>query len=167
MMIRYRRSWQTAYLGIALGASLASMSTRGRAQDAGLEGVCTQSTHPCAERCPAYDTCYISDDAQVYYSVMGRRFECDGLDCDAASATLGDYCCARGEFAPGTGDDDGGGCSLKNPATERHAAGGAVSGLWLGALVVAFAGWRRVRLGGSRAPARRQSGGSDGRSVPR
>jgi hypothetical protein len=146
MMNRWMRGWQTAFLGIALGLGLASVTTPGRAQDAGLEGECTRSTHPCAERCPAYDTCYISDDAQIYYSVMGRRFDCNGLDCGAAGVTLGDYCCARGEFAPSAADDDGGGCSLSPAASQQVAAGGAGSGVWLGALVLAFAGGRLVLL---------------------
>jgi hypothetical protein len=164
MMNRWMTGWQTAFLGIALGLGLVSMSAPGRAQDAGLEGDCTRNTHPCAERCPAYDTCYISDDQQIYYSVMGRRFDCEGLDCGAAGVTLEDYCCERGEFAPSAKKGDGGGCNLVRIVPE---ADGVATEVWLGAgLVLAGIGGRRAlkrrrrsadaknrRGGGRRGPA--------------
>jgi hypothetical protein len=146
MMNRWMTGWQTAFLGIALGLGVTSTSATGRAQDGGLEGDCTRNTHPCAERCPAYDTCYISDDQQIYYSVMGRRFDCNGLDCGTAGVTLENYCCERGEFAPSAGDDDGGGCGLIRAVPEAPEAGGVASGVWLGGLVMAGIGWRRARL---------------------
>ena len=165
MMNRWMTGWQTAFLGITLGLALLSTSATGRAQDAGLEGRCTRSTHPCAERCPAYDTCYISDDEQIYYSVMGRRFDCDGLDCGAAGVTLEDYCCERGEFAPAANDDDGGGCGIVSTVPEAPGAGGVASGVWLGGLVMAGIGWRRVLLRRRRSatPDHRRIG--DGRPV--
>lgn len=90
-------------------------SGQGATPDAGEAGDCTRSPEPheCAERCPSFDTCYIEDDARLYYRVAGERFECDGLECAAASMRLGDYCCERGEYAPAR--DDGGGCWLATP----------------------------------------------------
>lgn len=122
-------------------------SGQGRAPDAGA-GECTPSREPheCAERCPSFDTCYIEDDAQLYYRVEGERFECDGLDCDAASVQLGDYCCQRGEYAPSKGGG-GGGCWLAAGASRAPSSPGERSnapGLCLAALGLLVAG-RRFR----------------------
>ena|SRR5688572_25942741 len=146
MMNRWMRGWQTAFFGIALGCGVFSSVRTSRAQDAGLEGDCTRNTHSCAQRCPTYDTCYISDDQRIYYSAPGRRFDCDGLDCAAAVASLGDYCCERGEFAPSAEkDDSGGGCGLVNVRVAPGAAG--VSPWWLGASLLVYAGRRARRRG--------------------
>jgi hypothetical protein len=163
MMNRWMKGWQTAFLGIALNLALLGTSAPGRAQDAGLEGDCTRNTHPCAERCPAYDTCYVSDDEQIYYSVMGRRFDCNGLDCAAAGVTLEDYCCERGEFAPSARDDEGGGCGLSRAAPDAPEAGGVASGVWLGGLVMAGIGGRRVLLRRRRSAAPDERRRGDGR----
>ena len=142
MMNRWMTGWQTAFLGIALACGLASWSRASRAQDAGLEGDCTRNTHSCAQRCPSYDTCYVSDDELIYYNAAGRRFDCAGLDCGAAVARLEDYCCERGEFAPSADKDDGGGCDLAG-ARGRPGSDGA-GGWWLGASLLACAGAGRA-----------------------
>lgn len=145
MMNRCMMDWQTTFLKIALTLGLVGTSAPSRAQDAGLEGDCTRNTHPCAERCPAFDTCYIGDEAQIYYNVGARRFDCDGLDCAAAGVTLEDYCCERGEFAPSAGGgDDGGGCGL-GAAPPDSAATGVTGGVALAGLALAGIGWRRNR----------------------
>lgn len=98
--------------------------------------------HECAERCPSYDTCYIASSAELYYQVGDQRFACDGLDCDAASRELGDYCCERGQFAPGSNESGGGGgCTLAD--TGRSPPTGA-AGLAL-AVVIGAARRRRPR----------------------
>jgi hypothetical protein len=83
--------------------------------DAG-PGDCTRSAEPheCAERCPSFDTCYVAaGGGRLYYRVEDHDFECEGLECSAASQALGDYCCERGEFAPDQGGGDG--CALADP----------------------------------------------------
>lgn len=112
-------------------------SAQPTAPDAGEPGDCTRSREPheCAERCPSFDTCFVAEDGQLYYRVMSERFQCAGLDCNAASVQLGDYCCERGEYAPSRGD--GGGCALTAAsAWGRASPGGRSSSPGLGALGV-------------------------------
>ncbi len=82
----------------------------------GSGDMCMPNAGPpdCTERCPRVDTCtrINGDDISLYYSVADQRFDCDGLDCRDAANTLADYCCQRGEFAPASSADDGGGCSV-------------------------------------------------------
>lgn len=138
MTKRTLTGWPDALRGIAVGLFWTQLASgQGAALDAGEPGECTPSPapHECAERCPSFDTCYIEDDAQLYYRVNGERFECDGLDCAAASTQLGDYCCQRGEYAPSRGG--GGGCALAAPAPGAPPAPGRRSGapgVCLGAL---------------------------------
>jgi hypothetical protein len=115
-------------------------SGQGATSDAGEAGDCTRSPEPheCAERCPSFDTCYIEDEAQLYYRVGSERFDCEGLDCDAASTQLGDYCCERGEYAPSRGG--GGSCWLASPVARAPAG----PGLCLAALGLLVAS-RRAR----------------------
>src|SRR5690606_21193355 len=122
MTRRISRRWRdapggsaVAVLGAVCGVALSLEVARGQetAPDAGEPGVCMPSREPheCAERCPSYDTCYIAEgDGELYYRVMNERFPCDGLDCNAASVELGDYCCRRGDYAPSRGG--GGGCAI-------------------------------------------------------
>jgi hypothetical protein len=117
MTRRTLTGWPDALLAIAVGLFWTPLASgQGAAVDAGEPGECEPSPEPhqCAERCPSFDTCYIEDEAQLYYRVEGERFQCDGLDCVAASAQLSDYCCERGEYAPSRGG--GGGCALASPA---------------------------------------------------
>jgi hypothetical protein len=112
----------------------------GRA-DAG-PGDCTPSAQPheCAERCPSFDTCFVATGGgQLYYRVDDQRFDCVGLECAMASQTLGDYCCQRGEFAPGKGGD--GGCA--QASAPRPAALP-----WLAAAALVSVGLRRRRRRG-------------------
>jgi hypothetical protein len=86
----------------------------------------------CPERCPTFDTCYLASSGDLYYRVDEQRFDCDGLDCKAATLLKDDYCCERGEFAPK--DDDDGGCALLGaPGAESSDSGG--SSTWLGVAV--------------------------------
>jgi hypothetical protein len=135
MTKRKLTGWPDALRGIAVGLFWTQLASgQGAALDAGAAGDCTRSPEPheCAERCPSFDTCYIEDDAQLYYRVERERFECDGLDCAAASIRLGDYCCQRGEYAPSRGG--GGGCALTSPVPSQRAAGSTALGACLGAL---------------------------------
>jgi hypothetical protein len=85
----------------------------------------------CPERCPTFDTCYLASSGDLYYRVDEQRFDCDGLDCNAAKLRKDDYCCQRGEFAP---DDDDGGCALPSaPGAESGDSGGSAT--WLGVAV--------------------------------
>lgn len=140
--------WQTALLGIALGvASTRVAAAQNTSVDAGEAGVCTPSPQPhdqCPERCSTYDTCYIEDELQLYYRVADERFPCDGLDCEAASVALADYCCERGEYAPSRGGGGGGCalCALGGPGSSPSGTGRG--GVWLAALGLALCG-RRAR----------------------
>jgi len=120
---------------IAVGVLWARLASA-QAPDAGDSGDCMPSREPheCAERCPSFDTCYIAEgDGRLYYRVMSERFDCDGLDCTAASTELGDYCCQRGDYAPSRGG--GGGCALAPTSTGgRSELPGVVAGASLGAL---------------------------------
>lgn len=139
--------WQTAFLGITLGLTLTQpAAAQSGAVDAGEAGQCTASLQPhdqCPERCPTYDTCYIEEELQLYYRVADERFDCNGLQCESASATLADYCCQRGEYAPSR-SGGGGGCALQagpwRPAPWDVRRGGA----WLAALALLLGG-RRLR----------------------
>jgi hypothetical protein len=148
MMDRPMTGWQTVLRGIAAALAVAhAAAAQSGTSDAGAEGSCLKSEDPaeCPDRCPTFDTCYIDDgkDGRLYYRVNGRRFDCNALECRAASASLADYCCQRGQFAP---SDDGGGCSLKGvTSTPTREADGA---LWFGALTVCLAGLLRTRRRG-------------------
>jgi hypothetical protein len=151
-------AWQTALLWIALGLGLTrAAAAQSQAPDAGEQGDCTPSreAHECADRCPSYDTCFIEEgEGQLYYEVKGERFQCDGLDCTAASVELGDYCCQRGDYAPSHGG--GGGCALSGSApTPGRALAATAAGVGL-----AFAA-ARLLGGGRRGPGgrRRKHGG--------
>ena len=105
MVTWWTKKTRAALHGIALALTLGSAAL---AQDApnsdapeqgtGPDADCMPSRQPheCPDRCPSYDTCFVSEDEQLYYRVDDQRFDCDGLDCGAASVTLGDYCCGRG-----------------------------------------------------------------------
>ena len=76
---------------------------------------CTSAAHAeCPDRCPMFATCSVGSSMgqglRLYYRVDEQRFDCAGLNCEAAVSELGDYCCERGEFAPS--DDDEGGCAV-------------------------------------------------------
>lgn len=157
MMNHRMMGWQAMLLWIAVTFTLASSAAaQNRASDAGEPGDCTRSPEPhdeCPERCPSYDTCFILDEGQLYYRVDAERFECDGLECRAASERLGDYCCRRGQFAPSENGSGGCGCRLGG-ADARPERSGAASGLpWLGMLAV-LAGRRRWPRGGPAPRAR-------------
>ncbi len=150
MTKRTLTGWPDALRGIAVALFWTQLASgQGAALDAGERGDCTPSREPheCAERCPSFETCYIEDDAQLYYRVEGERFQCDGLDCAAASIQLGDYCCQRGEYAPSRGG--GGGCALEVPVPSARPANGTrsnVAGTWLGALGLLVVVRRRARF---------------------
>jgi hypothetical protein len=137
---------------LVLSAETAAAQSEAPASDE--EGECTASRDPpeCAERCPSFDTCYIdAGEGQLYYRVNDQRFDCAGLDCREASASLGDYCCRRGEFAPSRG---GGGCSMPSEppgSMPAHGHGGGYGWLLLG---LAFAGSGLRLLRGRSAPVR-------------
>jgi hypothetical protein len=136
MTKRTLTGWPGALRGIAVGLLWTHLASgQGAALDAGEPGDCARSPEPheCAERCPSFDTCYVEDDAQLYYRVERERFECDGLDCTAASTRLGDYCCQRGEYAPSRGGGSGG-CALTSPVPSEHAARSTALGACLGVL---------------------------------
>jgi hypothetical protein len=140
MTMRTLTGWPDALRAIAVGLFWTQLASGQSAlPDAGEPGDCTPSSGPhdeCPERCPSFDTCYIEDELQLYYRVEGERFECDGLDCTAASTQLADYCCQRGEYAPSHGGG-GGGCALASPPSIEPPGVGARSsapGLCLGAL---------------------------------
>lgn len=144
MKIRWTHG-PTALRGIALVLALTSLAlAQGAPQDeeGEIEGAeCTPSRapHECSDRCPEYDTCFVSDESRLFYRAGEERFECDGLDCAAASVTLGDYCCRRGEYAPSS--SGGGGCTLGAETADVSASLGALA---LGALA-ACATWRKRR----------------------
>ena len=143
MLIR-RMEKRPALRAIALTLALASAASAQEApseDDEGAECMPSRQAHECSDRCPNYDTCFVSDDGLLYYRVGEQRFDCDGLDCSGASETLGDYCCRRGEFAPDTDDD--GGCTVAAGAPPACLGRGAVA---LGALA-ALAAWRKRRAG--------------------
>ena len=146
MTTRTLTGWPGALRGIAVGLFWTQLASgQSAALDAGEPGDCTPSPEPheCAERCPSFDTCYIEDDAQLYYRVEGERFECDGLDCAAASTRLGDYCCERGEYAPSRGGG-GGGCTLASPVPSEQGGRSSALGACLGALGLMLASRRAV-----------------------
>jgi hypothetical protein len=125
---RFFPSWLAAscQIAVALLFAIPSQAQQGGAGPRAGEGDCMPSrgAHECALRCPSFDLCTVkrANGAidYLYYRVDSERFDCSGLDCTAATQSLGDYCCRRGEFAPPRGDaaaaggDDGGsgGCSL-------------------------------------------------------
>jgi MYXO-CTERM domain-containing protein len=155
MNIRWTHG-RTALHGIALVLALTSLASAQNAPDEdepseGEEADCMPSREPheCSDRCPNFDTCFVAADAQLYYRVDDERFDCEGLDCAAASVTLGDYCCRRGEYAPDSGG--GGGCTVAPEDPGASLASGAAA---LGALAV-LSGWRKRRAtAGSDRPAR-------------
>ncbi|HTV18420.1 MAG TPA: hypothetical protein VMG12_07105 [Polyangiaceae bacterium] len=129
-------SWGDALRWIAAGLFWTQLSSAQGTPDAGGDCTPSRGPHECAERCPSFDTCYIDEgEGQLYYRVMGERFECDSLDCTAANERLGDYCCQRGEYAPSRGG--GGGCALtagvaldaSRTASRAPAGLGALAGL--------------------------------------
>ena len=138
---------RTALHGIALVLALTSVAAAQSApgdeaepsEDEQAECMASREPHECADRCPNYDTCFLPDEGLLYYQVEDARFDCDGLDCAAASVTLGDYCCRRGEYAPGSDDD--GGCTVRGENQGPQLPHGAVA---LGALA-ALAAWRKRR----------------------
>ena len=157
-------TWRNALRGIAVGLSWTQLASgQGAAPDAGGDCTPSRGAHECADRCPSFDTCYIDDgDGQLYYRVMGERFDCDGLDCTGANERLGDYCCQRGDYAPSRGG--GGGCGLTAAGVNAAEPDGTAPA-WLGALAglsVAACGVRRrpgapARAGGpSPGPASRR-----------
>jgi hypothetical protein len=156
MMSRWMTGWQTALRGIALALAVThGAAAQSGASDAGEEGECMPGGQPseCADRCPSFDTCYIAEgDGQLYYRVDDQRFDCDGLECRGASATLGDYCCRRGQFAPSRGG--GGGCALPRDQPGPVPAMGHGGWSWLVALGLALAG----RMALPRPRERRHSG---------
>jgi len=147
----------TALRGIALLLALTSLASAQDAPDAEEEPsesepadcMPSRAPHECSDRCPDYDTCFVPDEARLFYQVGDERFECDGLDCAAASVTLGDYCCRRGEYAPDS--DDGGGCTV---ASESHHGSGSSGAAALGALA-ALSAWRNRRAAARGERARR------------
>lgn len=137
----------TALRGIALVLALPSLASAQAAPDdedepsESEQADCmpSRAPHECSDRCPDYDTCFVSDESRLFYQVGEERFDCDGLDCAAASVTLGDYCCRRGEYAPDP--DGGGGCTVAVETADASISSGAVA---LGALA-ACAAWRKRR----------------------
>jgi hypothetical protein len=109
---------------------------------------CMPSTAPeCPERCPSFDTCFISaamgQPARLYYRVPEQRFDCDELDCEQAAVRLNDYCCERGEFAPQQDDDGGGGCVLHSAPGEPSEGSAAWLGMAVGIGALGLARARR------------------------
>ena len=147
----------TALRGIALVLALTSLASAQNAPDdedepsESEQADCmpSRAPHECSDRCPDYDTCFVSDEAQLFYRVGEERFDCDGLDCAAASVTLGDYCCRRGEYAPDS--NGGGGCTLQ---AEAPGAGAPVGAAALGALAVLAARRKRRASARSERPCR-------------
>ena len=136
----------TALPGIALALAFSGLASAQNAPDDEApseteEADCMPSrgSHECSDRCPNYDTCFVSDEARLFYRVGEERFDCDGLDCAAASVTLGDYCCRRGAYAPDS--DGGGGCTVAAESGDVSLASGAAA---LGALA-AVSAWRKRR----------------------
>jgi hypothetical protein len=152
MMNHRMTGWQAALLGITATLALPhGAAAQDGASDAGERGACTRSPAPhdeCPARCPTYDTCIIDEGRQLYYRVDGERFECDGLDCRAASDVLADYCCSRGQFAPSEKGKGGGGCSLGGAGSIPERSALASGSAWLGTLAVLLVGRRRRPRGG-------------------
>lgn len=140
--------WRDALRGIAVGVFWTQLASgQAAAPDAGGDCTPSRGAHECAERCPSFDTCYIDEgEGQLYYRVMGERFECDGLDCSAANEQLGDYCCQRGEYAPSR--SGGGGCALTTSGDASEPARDVRLGVLAALLVVAGRARRRARTPG-------------------
>jgi hypothetical protein len=152
MMNHRMTGWQAALLGIAATLALPhDAAAQNGVSDAGELGECTRSPAPhgeCPERCPRYDTCFIQEEEQLYYRVDDQSFECDGLECRAASEMLADYCCSRGQFAPSEKGKGGGGCWLGGAGSIPERSAAASGSALLGTLAVLLAGRRRWPRGG-------------------
>jgi len=135
-------------LGTALGSTALAQNTPGSQATEDEDCTPSRQPHECSDRCPSYDTCLVPEAEQLYYQVGEERFDCDGLDCAAASVTLGDYCCRRGAFAPD--EDDGGGCTVA-PGGPQHLAGALAA---VAALVVFGVRRRRGAATGDEGAAR-------------
>lgn len=53
--------------------------------------------------CSSFQSCFVTATESLYYSVDGRRFDCNGLDCTRAQEELNAYCCPRVDADAGAG----------------------------------------------------------------
>lgn len=108
---------------------------------------CTSAAHDeCPDRCPMFATCSVGSSMgqslRLYYRVDEQRFDCEGLNCEAAASELGDYCCERGKFAP---SDDDGGCALPGAGAGEGSDGTAWLSVGFGLCAAGFGLVRRRR----------------------
>jgi hypothetical protein len=109
---------------------------------------CTSAAHEeCPDRCPMFATCSVGSSMgqslRLYYRVDEQRFDCEGLNCEAAASELGDYCCERGKFAPA--DDDDGGCALPGAGVGDDSASTPWLSVGVGLCAAGFGLYRRRR----------------------
>ena len=129
------------------GSGGSSMTgTGGSLDDPGAS--CISAAHEeCPDRCPMFATCSVGSSMgqslRLYYRVDEQRFDCEGLNCEAAVSELGDYCCERGKFAPS--DDDDGGCALPAAGVGEDSAGTPWLGVGFGLCAAGFGLYRRRR----------------------
>ncbi|HVZ33080.1 MAG TPA: hypothetical protein VG963_11675 [Polyangiaceae bacterium] len=109
---------------------------------------CTSAPHTeCPDRCPMFATCSVGSSMgqglRLYYRVDQQRFDCEGLNCEAAVSELGDYCCERGKFAPR--NDDDGGCALPGAGVGEDSDSAPWLGMGIGLCAAGFGLYRRRR----------------------
>jgi hypothetical protein len=127
------------------GVGGSSMTGAGGSLDDPGASCTSASPEECPDRCPMFATCSVGSSEQgvrLYYRVDDQRFDCDGLNCAAALAELGDYCCERGKFAP---SDDDGGCALPGAGAGEGSDGTAWLSVGFGLCAAGFGLVRRRR----------------------
>jgi hypothetical protein len=127
------------------GGGGSSMTGAGGSLDDPGASCTSAAPQECPDRCPMFATCSVGSSAQgvrLYYRVDDQRFDCDGVNCAAALADLGDYCCERGKFAP---SDDDGGCTLPGAGAGEGSDGTAWLSVGFGLCAAGFGLVRRRR----------------------
>ena len=108
---RTKRSRAHALLGVMIGLVCACLAAPAIGQGSGQgQGTsCVQERLECATggldggTCSSFSSCFVTATESLYYTVDGRRFDCDGLNCDQAQVRLNDYCCPRVDADAGAG----------------------------------------------------------------
>jgi MYXO-CTERM domain-containing protein len=137
---RMKRSRAHALPGAMITTVCVSLATPaiGQGPGQGQGQSCVQERLDCSSGgldggvCSSFQSCFVTATESLYYSVDGRRFDCDGLDCARAQEELNAYCCPRVDADAGAGAvrySDG--CAL------GHSAASTGSFVLLGLFVLA------------------------------
>jgi hypothetical protein len=115
-----------ARAGVTLLVLLASTSLALPAKGQGAGTSCVNEDLACSAgaadagsgNCSRFQSCFVTATESIYYTASGRRFDCDGLECEQAQRELNAFCCPIEESDAGTGGrrvNHSDGCTLSLP----------------------------------------------------